>query len=71
MWSKLWKLNFHDQLKMFLLRIKAGVVLTKVSIVATIDGGNTSCVICYAPVESCFHLFKECPFVRALAFASK
>lgn len=70
-WAKLWEMKIHKRLKMFIWRIKAGVLPTKDRMAARFVGMDIRCMLCDASVESCFHIFKECAFVQALAFASK
>lgn len=69
-WSKLWKLDLHDRLKMFLWRLKAEVLPSKELISGRVGSGDRSCAICGADVETYFQLFKECHGIRAIAFAS-
>lgn len=64
-WKKLW------WLKMFIWRLMVGMVPTRIVIAERIDGVETSCVLYNDHEETYIHLFKQCPFIRALAFASK
>lgn len=70
-WEKLWKFNIHARLNIFMWRMLAGVLLSRDVIVHRIGAGEASCAICGAKMKSLFHLFKECPEARALAFACK
>lgn len=69
-WSKIWKLNIHDRLKMFLWRVLRDVLPTREEIVRRTGVGYASCAVCGAEEETLFHVFKECPGARSLAFGS-
>lgn len=71
LWAKLWKLEIHDMLKMFLWRLMAGVLPTREILAERIGIRDRSCVICGEEIETSFHLFKDCQGIRVLAFASK
>lgn len=49
----------------------AGVVPTRAIIAERISGVDTCCVLCNDQEETYLHLFKQCPFSRAMAFANK
>lgn len=70
-WIHLWKVKIHDRLKIFLWRIMANVIPTHALIFDRLGKGGCNCVFCYVEEESLFHLFKECYYIRSLAFASK
>lgn len=70
-WSKLWRLDLHDHLKMFMWHLKKKVIPSKELVSERVRSGDRSCAICGAEVESYYHIFKECQGIKALAFASK
>lgn len=69
--KKIWKGNLHAHLKMFMWRALQGVLPMRVIIACRTRAGERNCVVYRAKEETLFHLFKECPGARALAFTSK
>lgn len=59
-WPKLWRLELHDRIKLFMGRMMAGVLPTKEILSQRIGSIDGSCVICGQHAESLLHLFKEC-----------
>lgn len=70
-WSKLWGLEIHDRLKLFLWRMMAGVLPSKEILAERLGVKDKRCAICGKEVESYFHVFKECHGIRVLGYASK
>lgn len=70
-WAKLWRLELHDRLKMFLWRMKAEVLPLKETVTERMGHGDKNCAICGEEAESYIHLFKRCEGIRVLGFASK
>lgn len=68
---ELWKGKLHACLKLFLWRVHRGVLSTKDIIFRKTGAGEKNCIVCRDEEETLFHLFKECPGARSLAFATK
>lgn len=47
------------------------MILTREALAQRINGIDVCCPICRDDLETNIHLFKECVFVKVLAFASK
>lgn len=56
---------------MFLWRILANAIPTREMTVNRLGNGEIGCPLCGAEVETAFHLFKLCPWIRVIAFGSK
>lgn len=70
-WKNLWKMKLYARLKMFLYRALGEVIPTNEIINRKTEKGVSNCAVCGAECETLFHLFKECPGTRALAFACR
>lgn len=69
--DRLWKRKIHDRLKLFLWRILAQVILTRDLTNKWFGLRKVYYPSCGAETKTYMHLFKDCPTIRALAFASK
>ena len=67
-WIRLWKLNMHERLKMFVWRIGAGSLPTNLNFVQKIGVGDPKCPLCQLDDESPIHLFFHCQISRAFWF---
>lgn len=70
-WNMLRKAHIHERLKVFAWRALANVLPSKEILSERIRFGNPSCDVCGANVELIFHILKECPRSRAIAFSNK
>nr|XP_048325739.1 uncharacterized protein LOC125421294 [Ziziphus jujuba var. spinosa] len=69
-WKNLWNIKMHERLKMFLWRVLSNVIPTRDLIFTRIGKGDRNCVWCEDKEETLLHIFKDCHFIRRLAFAS-
>lgn len=63
--------KLHQHLKVHLWRILVGALPTREVLGQRLQIVEHYYVLCIAETDSSLHIFKECPVVRALAFASK
>lgn len=70
-WKSLWKSKVHERLKIFGWKVLANALPTRELLGRRLGLIDTSCLVCGNEMESSFHLFKECPRVRVIAFASR
>lgn len=70
-WSKIWKAQIHERLKVFIWRLCAGDLPTNDTLYRRLGGEEPLCAICVMALESSLHLFNECFGLRALAFGSE
>ncbi|KAF3441398.1 hypothetical protein FNV43_RR15312 [Rhamnella rubrinervis] len=62
--------KLHERLKLHLWRMLANVIPTKEVLANRLMLRETSCICCAAEAETRFYVFKECPLINSLAFAS-
>ena len=65
-WSKLWKANFPERLKMLIWRISVNAIPTKANLQVHLNHVDASCLLCNVDKEDSEHIFFKCPFARAL-----
>lgn len=70
-WALLWKAKLHERLKLFLWRLLAKTIPTKEALSLRIENLNCTYVLCGLEDEICLHLFKNCDFIKRLAFTSQ
>lgn len=70
-WQKLWKLEIHDQIKIFLWKVTVNVIPIRDALDRRISGIDVCCPICGDELETRLHLFKDCAVVKVLVFACK
>ena len=66
LWKDLWKARLLEWLKMFLWRIRANVIPTRVNLQQKMQHIDLACSFCNNEVESSTHLFLDCQFASAL-----
>ena len=66
LWKDLWKARLPERLKMFLWRIGANVIPTKVNLQRKMQHIDPVCTFCNNEDESSTHVFLDCQFARAL-----
>lgn len=70
-WGIIWGADLHERHKLFLWHLVSNVLPTKSILASRLGGGDTFCTFCGQEEEDTLHLFKQCPSVRAIGFASQ
>lgn len=65
-WLKLWKAKFPESLKMLIWRISVNAIPAKENLQLRLPYIDPSRSLCNEPMETCTHIFFECPFAKAL-----
>ena len=68
LWSKFWKLKFHERFKVLLWRIGMDILPTKLNVAKRIGHGDTCCPLCNTKDESIIHVFFRCSVSKAIWF---
>lgn len=70
-WDILWKGPLHERLKVFCWRLASDALPTKSILQQRMGIKEATCWLCGQQDESSLHLFKNCSFTCAVAFAGK